>query len=335
MRISRSLFALLMLVPTVPLTAAAQDALVTGSILTDDDVVEVPLIIRRTRTRVTLETHSYKGGETTNQEQVDKGGFDPLLALYDAAGDLVGAGDDVLEPRNDLDAKVVLKNLSPGDYTIVVTQYDNFAPKKLSKNFDRDGQGNFTGVAFGDGTGQFWDLRGNQRNGEYAFEILGAGCRAEPRASCKAVGSGTSTLSMDNTGAIAWRWNNGPKTKKKKFGKPTTKTDYDMCIYEDGELALELATKAGGKWSGSKKGFKYAKGSGNKDGVTNIKLVSGGDGKAKLMLEASAAEVVLPFANNADVTAQLVSAQGRCWEAVYDDPSTSDAASYEASTEAP
>ena len=56
-------------------------------------------------------------------------------------------------------------------------------------------------------------------------------------------------------------------------------------------------------------------------------LVKSGAGNAKLLVQAKGAKVVLPtsdpiFTQAADLTVQLVTSQGNCWQAVFPSPAT-------------
>ena len=73
-----------------------------------------------------------------------------------------------------LDWDTYLKvDLAPGDYTVAVMQYDNFAiGPYLSDGFIQDGMGNFTGEWQEVAGGSFIDDSGDQRTNAWAFDIL-------------------------------------------------------------------------------------------------------------------------------------------------------------------
>lgn len=132
---------------------------------------------------VEFRTLSYAGGLNAAGVMIPRGGFDPILAVFDAAGVKIGENDDggaaVPEDLSGVRYDTYLAlNLAPGTYRVSVMQFDNFsAGDNLSDGFTRQGQGNFTpGLtsACANAT-QFCDVSGsqfNQRNGNWAFDIL-------------------------------------------------------------------------------------------------------------------------------------------------------------------
>ncbi len=92
------------------------------------------------------------------------GGFDPVLSLYDSAGEAIDYNDDQAEGV--ADSQLVLSGLATGRYTVFLTQYDNFGPASLALPFAYDDQPNFRGG--------FIDFNGSQRTGFYALDIDGA-----------------------------------------------------------------------------------------------------------------------------------------------------------------
>ncbi len=90
------------------------------------------------------------------------GGFDPILTLYDGSGLLVTDNDDDIGPDS-----LISLALTPGKYTVFLTQYNNFGAILLANGFAFDNEPNFRGG--------FIDINGNQRTGDWAFDITGAG----------------------------------------------------------------------------------------------------------------------------------------------------------------
>ncbi|MBW4456003.1 MAG: DVUA0089 family protein [Nostoc indistinguendum CM1-VF10] len=78
-------------------------------------------------------------GGSFKKQQVSRGGFDPILAIFDSSGNQVAIVDDasILGNRPDpitgltFDAGFDIR-LKPGDYQLRVTQYDNFEGTGLS-----------------------------------------------------------------------------------------------------------------------------------------------------------------------------------------------------------
>ncbi len=90
------------------------------------------------------------------------GGLDPVLSLYDAAGNAVDFNDDNgVNP----DSQLIETTLTTGRYRVFLTQYDNFGPASLALPFNFEGQHNFRGG--------FIDYYGNQRTGFWSLDITG------------------------------------------------------------------------------------------------------------------------------------------------------------------
>ena len=116
----------------------------------------------------------------------DDGGFDPILAIWDAGtGNLIQQQDDGLNSGSTFSNGTSYDHgiwdsyytqfLSAGNYIATVAQYNNFAAGgNLSNGFVHDGDPNFTS-AFGSQTyfnGVFGSPNPDPRNGNYAFHIL-------------------------------------------------------------------------------------------------------------------------------------------------------------------
>ncbi len=161
-------------------SASAADFSFTGTFTEDDDIALFAFTVGSPST-VTLQSLSYAGGTNAAGQTIAAGGFDPILALFDSAGNLIDQDDDgssVVDPETGRSWDVFLQELlQPGSYTVAVTQYDNFANATLGAGFDRQGQGNFT-VNFGCPEAQpaFNDVSGGTgcgRTANWAFDILG------------------------------------------------------------------------------------------------------------------------------------------------------------------
>jgi hypothetical protein len=130
---------------------------------------------------VTLRTYSYAGGVNAAGDVIPAGGFDPILALFDSSGALIGQNDDGAGVPNGPNTgtaydTLLESSLAAGDYTVAVMQYDNFAAGSfLADGFTRDGQPNFT-AGFGCSNGIFCDVSGaapfDNRTGAWAFDVL-------------------------------------------------------------------------------------------------------------------------------------------------------------------
>jgi hypothetical protein len=162
-------------------TGARADLSFTGTFAEDDDVQTFPFTVVAP-SDVTLRTLSYAGGTNANAQVIPRGGFDPILSLFDGSGALIAANDDGTFPDvgldlvtgQTLDAFLRLP-LAAGNYTVAITQNDNFAAgPALGNGFTRQGQGNFTGTLFGPGSGSFFDFTGDQRTNTFAVDVLSA-----------------------------------------------------------------------------------------------------------------------------------------------------------------
>ncbi len=163
-------------------SAFATDFSFQGTFDQDDNVQLFNFAVGSSST-VTLRSLSYAGGTNAKGDLIDAGGFDPILALFDGTGAFIDQNDDdetgtvPTDPATGLAYDVFLQEiLSPGNYTVAIMQYNNFAVGPLLGNgFSRSGQGNFTGSIFDDCslTGPFIDAGCNQRDNQWAFDILG------------------------------------------------------------------------------------------------------------------------------------------------------------------
>ena len=161
-----------------PLSAAAApiDLSFTGALSADDDVAFFDFSVEDIESIVTVRTVSYAGGTLLDGTEVAAGGFDPIVSLFEAGGDLIaenGDGDDVpVDPDTDAAFDAFLNTRVPiGDYTLAISQYDNFAAGgTLGAGFDEAGDPNFTTI-FGCDAGQFCDFTGASRSSDYAFDL--------------------------------------------------------------------------------------------------------------------------------------------------------------------
>lgn len=144
-----------------------------GSFNKDNDVQLFTFTANGSST-VRLISYSYGGGLLANGHAVAAGGFDPILAVFNASGLLVGQNDDavsstpgscgggVVTPSGGREWDTCFElALAAGQYTVSVMQYDNFANGPwLSSGFRFDADPNFRGGNF------------NGRDAHWAFDIL-------------------------------------------------------------------------------------------------------------------------------------------------------------------
>lgn len=124
---------------------------------------------------VELRSWSYAGGVNAAGQNIARGGFDPILALFDSNGVKIGEQDDAGCGASGVAADAVTRscwdtrfavNLSAGTYTASIQQYNNFARATLAQGFAFDGVQNQN---FRNG---FYDANTNQRTSSWAFDIL-------------------------------------------------------------------------------------------------------------------------------------------------------------------
>ncbi len=165
--------------------ASASDFSFQGTFTADDNVQLFTFTVGSTST-VTLQTWSYAGGVDAAGVTVPRGGFDPILALFDSTGAEINQNDDggdnvpadpVTGQRYDT---YLQSTLTPDTYTVSVMEYDNFANgPNLSDGFARAGQGDFT-AEFGCSAGIFCDVTGDNRTGNWEFDVLGVDSASLP-----------------------------------------------------------------------------------------------------------------------------------------------------------
>ena len=170
------------LATTTPAAAGPITTFHTGTFTRDDDVQFFQLHLNAA-SHVTLVSYSYAGGTNAAGQAIPRGGFDPVLALFDLAGTLLAQNDDggANVPADAItgathDSFLAL-NLAAGDYTIAILQFDNEAiGPTLASGFTRPGEAAFT-TTFGcpDAQPSFNDLSGLigcGRTNAFAFDAI-------------------------------------------------------------------------------------------------------------------------------------------------------------------
>jgi hypothetical protein len=153
--------------------AQATNLSFTGAFNHDNDVQRFTFAVNDTST-VTLRSWSYAGGVNALGDTVARGGFDPILSLFDGTGAKLYEQDDAT--CSDVAADLVTgrcydvaykSELAAGTYTVTVQQFNNFAVgSNLADGFARDG------VADQNFRNGFVDAAGDRRDGHWAFDIL-------------------------------------------------------------------------------------------------------------------------------------------------------------------
>jgi hypothetical protein len=140
----------------------------TGTLQTANEVLFFDFTVA-SPSEVTLRSYSYAGGTNARGETIPRGGFDPILALFNAAGALIGQNDDggstnvPTDPSTGLAYDVFFRStLQPGNYKVAVSAFPNFARgPNLSDGFS--------------GSGSL-----GSRTANFAFDVLGASAATGP-----------------------------------------------------------------------------------------------------------------------------------------------------------
>jgi hypothetical protein len=160
-------------------SANAANTSYTGQFIYDNDVQLFKFTVGAQST-VTLRTWSYAGGVNAAGQTIARGGFDPILHLFNAAGMRIGDQDDgecglvsadaVTRQCWDINYEIAL---AAGDYTASIQQWNNYSVSEdLADGFYYQGVGNRN---FRNG---FVDEAPNKRNGLWAFDILNVNAAA-------------------------------------------------------------------------------------------------------------------------------------------------------------
>ena len=178
--------------------AAASDFSFTGT-FTQDNNVQLFDFALSAPSVVTLQTYSYAGGTNAAGAAIARGGFDPVVIVWDGAGNFVNQYDDGFIPDVNQDAvtgqtwdSFGVDLLGPGAYIVSLMQYDNYANTfSLADGFIHAGDPNFTlSLPNSGSTGFFWDDTGNQRDGHWALDIMGVDSASMPSAAVPEPGAG-------------------------------------------------------------------------------------------------------------------------------------------------
>lgn len=157
----------------------------SGNFTNDNDVVLLDFTVGIDST-VTIFSSSWLSGDSGL-------GFDPILAIWDASGNIVNEQDDGNNTGSTLSGGVLYSHgtwdsyfdvfLTAGDYTASITQFDNFrVSDQLSDGFQHDGNPNFT---FDEGYGPAPLFNGvwsstDTRTGAWEFHILNVDAASGP-----------------------------------------------------------------------------------------------------------------------------------------------------------
>ncbi len=178
-----------------PIQARAGNITLQGLFTRDDDVQLFDMDVTAPGV-VDIRTYGYAGGITSKGNAVPRGGFDPILTLFNSAGSFLAENDEGLGVAIDpttgqaYDARITLK-LATGNYVVALTQFDNFSAGNLADGFVETGNPHFTAdptfAAGGPCPGNlFRDVSrstGRCRNGSWAVDFVNVASVTERPAS--------------------------------------------------------------------------------------------------------------------------------------------------------
>jgi len=175
-------------------SAQALDFDFSGTFTADNDVLFLNFTVGEDST-ITIFSSSWGDDNVATDGYISGGGLDPILAIWDTAGDAVALQDDGGNVGSTMSNGVLYTHglwdsyfdvfLAAGDYTASITQYDNFpvgCPNgegdcgNLAAGFIHDDNPNYT-FDQGWGTQPFfngvWNLPdADPRTGDWEFHIL-------------------------------------------------------------------------------------------------------------------------------------------------------------------
>jgi hypothetical protein len=128
---------------------------------------------------VTLQTFGYAGGINGAGKTIAAGGFDPVITLFDGAGNFLTSNNDGACGQVGTDATTLncfdsylSLTLGAGSYSLALTENDNLAAgPTFADGFTQAGNGNFTCAEFMGTPGGFCDASPSQRNSAWALDV--------------------------------------------------------------------------------------------------------------------------------------------------------------------
>jgi hypothetical protein len=164
-------------------SASAANISYTGQFTYDNEVKLIQFTVNSLST-VVLRSWSYAGGVNAAGETIARGGFDPILALFDSTGQLLTGQDQGEDDAgcSKVGADAVTKQcwdvnyaiqLAAGTYTASLQQWNNYSVSdKLADGFyyQDDQYRNFRNG--------FVDEMNSKRNGNWALDMLNVSLRA-------------------------------------------------------------------------------------------------------------------------------------------------------------
>jgi len=193
-----------------------------------------------------------------------------------------------------------------------------------------------------DGSG---DDGGDQETGTLCGATPRTGCRTsiEPGRAELLVKDGTS----ERGNGLVWKWIKGERTEPADFGSPTTTDSLGLCMYEQSDegpvLVFRAITAPGSDCSGGSTGrpcwlglgkqlgsggydqYTYRNKEQTPDGIDQMVLKAGDEGKVKVLVKAKGESLSLPeLPLGLPLQVQLHAETGECWEATYSEMGVKD-----------
>ena len=184
-----------------------------------------------------------------------------------------------------------------------------------------------------------WQSDGRDGDGQgLAARALKVGCPSTPLAGCRQAGAGRASIKVsdkkkDDKDSIKWTWKRGAATDADDFADPVSGTaDYRLCIWDgsaDAQPVLNSELPPSGDCSGRPcwsalggKGYRYKDKAASADGVQQLLLRAGDEGRSKFSAQWRGEEIPSSFALplTGPVEAQLlVSDDGgvECWASEF------------------
>lgn len=180
------------------------------------------------------------------------------------------------------------------------------------------------------------------------------GCVVRPRSGCKTTAAGDALLRIrqrigGGTPSVLWKWRHGTATSMDELGVPEIDDAYTFCLFDESSPSPALlfaAAVPGGKlcnniscWRRSARLLSYVDRDATPEGLSNLRLQSGADGRAGVLLKGKGANLIgradaLPVPPlSTPLRAQLQSAGGVCWEATYATAGVNGAGTFKAASE--
>ena len=175
----QSIAALVALFACAP-SASAANISTAGQFTYDNDVQLINFTVGALST-VGLRTWSYAGGVNAAGQTIARGGFDPIVALFNSTGALIGEQDDAGCGKVSADAVTrqcwdinYIIELAAGNYTVSIQQYNNYnAGANLADGFY------YQDAQYQNFRNGFVDEMDARRNGSWALDIFNVNTAAQ------------------------------------------------------------------------------------------------------------------------------------------------------------